>query len=114
MYVRCFSACTKRRIAVPCRQCSASLHAVTRGCLRQACESLRQKKSAFYTTLVPERDRDFHWLAPDIVAEVSFLEWTPSGQIRLVAKDAVRAPWQRSQSAPVRVWPCRGPSHGMN
>ncbi|MDR5832497.1 DNA ligase D [Caballeronia sp. LP006] len=53
-------------------------------------DSLRQTKSAFHNAPVPERDRDFHWLAPDIVAEVSFLEWTPSGEIRHPVFQALR------------------------
>ncbi|RQR65663.1 DNA ligase D [Burkholderia sp. Bp9125] len=29
-----------------------------------------------------ERGRDYYWLRPELVCEVSFVEWTPSGEIR--------------------------------
>jgi bifunctional non-homologous end joining protein LigD len=43
---------------------------------------LQQARPAFCNVPEPARDREFHWLAPDIVAEVSFLEWTPNGEVR--------------------------------
>jgi bifunctional non-homologous end joining protein LigD len=36
-------------------------------------ETLQQARPAFCNVPEPARDREFHWLAPDIVAEVSFL-----------------------------------------
>jgi bifunctional non-homologous end joining protein LigD len=29
-----------------------------------------------------DRERDYLWLKPEVVGEVSFLEWTPGGEIR--------------------------------
>ncbi|MCO4880997.1 DNA ligase D [Paraburkholderia caribensis] len=51
---------------------------------------LGQAKPAFYNPPNPEKDREFHWLKPDIVAEVSFLEWTPGGEIRHPVFHAIR------------------------
>ncbi|PRF97999.1 DNA ligase [Burkholderia ambifaria] len=39
-------------------------------------------RSPFVSAPTPERDREFHWLNPDLVAEVAFLEWTRTGQLR--------------------------------
>ncbi|SAL88430.1 ATP dependent DNA ligase [Caballeronia arvi] len=53
-------------------------------------QALLQPQPAFYNAPQPELDREFHWLAPDIVAEVSFLEWTPNGEIRHPVFHALR------------------------
>jgi bifunctional non-homologous end joining protein LigD len=53
-------------------------------------QALLQPQPTFYNAPKPERDREFHWLAPDIVAEVSFLEWTPNGEIRHPVFHALR------------------------
>nr|WP_310005166.1 DNA ligase D [Caballeronia sp. LZ043] len=53
-------------------------------------QALLQATPAFYNPPQPERDREFHWLVPDIVAEVSFLEWTPNGEIRHPVFHALR------------------------
>ncbi|SAK75621.1 ATP dependent DNA ligase [Caballeronia temeraria] len=53
-------------------------------------QTLFQAQPVFYNAPQPERDREFHWLAPDIVAEVSFLEWTPNGEIRHPVFHALR------------------------
>ncbi|WP_232471006.1 non-homologous end-joining DNA ligase [Caballeronia hypogeia] len=50
--------------------------------LGKRAQALLQAQPAFYNAPQPERDREFYWLVPDIVAEVSFLEWTPNGEIR--------------------------------
>ncbi|APA84092.2 DNA ligase D [Paraburkholderia sprentiae WSM5005] len=47
-------------------------------------------KPTFYNAPQAERDREFYWLKPDIVAEVSFLEWTPSGEVRHPVFHALR------------------------
>ncbi|NVH73716.1 DNA ligase D [Paraburkholderia sp. JPY432] len=52
--------------------------------------ALAQEEPVFYNAPEPERDREFHWLKPDIVAEVSFLEWTPSGEVRHPVFHAIR------------------------
>ncbi|KWH59351.1 DNA polymerase [Burkholderia cepacia] len=44
--------------------------------------ALGRKHSPFVRAPEPEADRDFHWLKPQLVAEVAFLEWTPTGQLR--------------------------------
>ncbi len=36
----------------------------------------------FYNPPPREKDRDFVWLAPELVVKASFLEWTPSGEVR--------------------------------
>lgn len=36
----------------------------------------------FYNPPPREKDRDFVWLEPELVVEGSFLEWTPSGEVR--------------------------------
>ncbi|KXU84352.1 hypothetical protein CR51_42220 [Caballeronia megalochromosomata] len=36
----------------------------------------------FYNPPAREKDRDFVWLEPALVVEASFLEWTPSGEVR--------------------------------
>ncbi|SAL78172.1 ATP dependent DNA ligase [Caballeronia telluris] len=53
-------------------------------------QALQRPSPAFYNAPEPERDREFHWLAPDIVAEVSFLEWTPNGEVRHPVFHALR------------------------
>ncbi|MDR5763114.1 DNA ligase D [Caballeronia sp. LZ035] len=53
-------------------------------------QALLQTEPAFYNAPQPERDREFHWLAPDIVAEASFLEWKPNGEIRHPVFHALR------------------------
>ena len=45
---------------------------------------------AFYNAPAPERERVFHWLTPGIVAEVWFLAWTPSGEVRRPVFQALR------------------------
>ncbi|MBP0588286.1 DNA ligase D [Paraburkholderia sp. LEh10] len=52
--------------------------------------SLAQPKPSFYNAPEPERDREFHWLSPDVIAEVSFLEWTPAGEVRHPVFHALR------------------------
>ncbi|MEX3897874.1 non-homologous end-joining DNA ligase [Paraburkholderia sp. BR10954] len=52
--------------------------------------ALAQEEPVFYNAPAPERDREYHWLKPDIVAEVSFLEWTPSGEVRHPVFHAIR------------------------
>ncbi|HDR9511694.1 DNA ligase [Burkholderia cepacia] len=44
--------------------------------------ALGRKRPPFASAPKPEADREFHWQKPDLVAEVAFLEWAPSGQLR--------------------------------
>ncbi|MGF6931071.1 DNA ligase D [Paraburkholderia sp. UCT70] len=53
-------------------------------------ESLRCAQTAFYDPPQPEKERDHLWLSPSIVAECSFLEWTPGGEVRHPVFHAVR------------------------
>lgn len=53
-------------------------------------ESLIQKKTPFSNEPTVDKDREHVWLAPEIVAEVSFLEWTPGGEVRHPIFHAVR------------------------
>ncbi|WP_244122342.1 hypothetical protein [Burkholderia latens] len=63
-------------------------HVAPRFALRQAREfedrlaALSRKRSPFVRAPEPDADREFHWLKPELVAEVAFLEWTPTGQLR--------------------------------
>ncbi|ACC73881.1 DNA ligase D [Paraburkholderia phymatum] len=52
--------------------------------------SLAQSEPSFYNAPERERDREFHWLRPEVVAEVSFLEWTPAGEVRHPVFHALR------------------------
>ncbi len=52
---------------------------------------LARKRSPFADTPEPEADREFHWLKPELVAEVAFLEWTPGGQLRHPSFQGLRA-----------------------
>jgi bifunctional non-homologous end joining protein LigD len=45
-------------------------------------ESLVRRQPQFHNAPRPEKGREFVWLEPELVAEVAFLEWTPSGELR--------------------------------
>ncbi|MFC0402981.1 DNA ligase D [Paraburkholderia rhizosphaerae] len=51
---------------------------------------ISQHKAPFRNPPQPESDREFIWLAPEIVAEVAFLEWTKGGEIRHPVFHAIR------------------------
>ncbi|CAL8481511.1 hypothetical protein [Caballeronia sp. S22] len=53
-------------------------------------EAHREAKPAFYNAPTPERGCDFYYLAPAIVAEVAFLEWTSSGEVQHPVFQALR------------------------
>jgi bifunctional non-homologous end joining protein LigD len=53
-------------------------------------EPLARVRSPFLNPPAPERDEDYLWLKPEIVAEVSFLEWTPGGELRHAAFEGLR------------------------
>jgi bifunctional non-homologous end joining protein LigD len=53
-------------------------------------ESARQRACPFYNRPAQEKDRDCIWLYPAIVAECSFLEWTPGGEVRHPVFHAIR------------------------
>ncbi|CAI9009816.1 DNA ligase (ATP) [Burkholderia ambifaria] len=44
--------------------------------------ALGRKRSPFVRAPKPEVDREFHWVKPELVAEVAFLEWPPTRQLR--------------------------------
>ncbi|SAL45640.1 ATP dependent DNA ligase [Caballeronia sordidicola] len=50
--------------------------------LEKKAKTLVRKTSACYNPPAPEKDRDYVWLEPRLVAELSFLEWTPNGEVR--------------------------------
>ncbi|WP_227746997.1 non-homologous end-joining DNA ligase [Paraburkholderia franconis] len=49
-----------------------------------------QHEAPFRNPPRPERDREYLWLSPEIVVEVSFREWTPRGELRHTKFLAVR------------------------
>jgi len=59
--------------------------------LQQRANALATKTSPFYNSPKPEKDRDFVWLEPQLVAEISFLEWTPAGEVRHPVFHGMRA-----------------------
>jgi len=59
--------------------------------LAKRAEALVQNKPPFYNPPSRERSRDFAWLQPEMVVEVSFLEWTPAGRIRQPVFHGMRA-----------------------
>ncbi|MDB5780993.1 DNA ligase D [Caballeronia mineralivorans] len=50
--------------------------------LQKKAKALVCKASPFYNPPPPDKERDYVWLAPQLVVEMSFLEWTPSGEVR--------------------------------
>jgi bifunctional non-homologous end joining protein LigD len=48
--------------------------------LQLKADALARKTSPFYNPPAPETDRDDVWLESWLVAEISFLEWTPAGE----------------------------------
>src|SRR5471032_2322904 len=50
--------------------------------LQKKAKPFALKTSAFYNPPPADKDRDYVWLEPQLVAEVSFLEWTPGGEVR--------------------------------
>ncbi|WP_244140611.1 non-homologous end-joining DNA ligase [Burkholderia sp. BCC1047] len=68
--------------------------------------ALVRKRPPFATAPEPEADREFHWLKPELVAEVAFLEWTQGGRLRhpsfqgLRADKPARAVTQETPDAP--------------
>jgi bifunctional non-homologous end joining protein LigD len=50
--------------------------------LQRQADKLAGGNSPFYNPPKPEKDRDHVWLEPRLVAEISFLEWTPGGEVR--------------------------------
>jgi bifunctional non-homologous end joining protein LigD len=50
--------------------------------LEKKAVALIRRKPPFYNPPPREKDRNFVWLEPQLVVEASFLEWTPSGEVR--------------------------------
>jgi bifunctional non-homologous end joining protein LigD len=69
---------------------AASVKASRNDAISKRIEPLKQKKAAFVVAPEPDQDRDYVWLKPELVCEVSFLEWTPSGEIRHAVFYAMR------------------------
>jgi bifunctional non-homologous end joining protein LigD len=61
---------------------SAALHA--------RIERLKRVRPPFRNAPSPERDEEFVWVKPDVVVEVSFLEWTPNREIRHPVFEGIR------------------------
>lgn len=53
-------------------------------------EPLRCEQTAFYNPPQRDKERDDLWFSPSIVAECSFLEWTPGGEVRHPVFHALR------------------------
>jgi bifunctional non-homologous end joining protein LigD len=54
-------------------------------------QGLSQPEPPFLRLPKPERERDYFWLRPEIVCEVSFLEWTRGGEVRHPVFQGIRA-----------------------
>jgi bifunctional non-homologous end joining protein LigD len=50
--------------------------------LEKKAKTLVSKTTHFYNPPPPDKERDYVWLMPQLVAEISFLEWTPGGEVR--------------------------------
>jgi bifunctional non-homologous end joining protein LigD len=50
--------------------------------LEKKAKALVQKVSPFYNPPAADKDREYVWLEPQLVAEISFVEWTPGGEVR--------------------------------
>jgi bifunctional non-homologous end joining protein LigD len=50
--------------------------------LAKKAKALVSRQSPFYNSPAPDKERDYVWLKPQLVAEISFLEWTPAGEVR--------------------------------
>jgi bifunctional non-homologous end joining protein LigD len=50
--------------------------------LEKKARPLIRANCAFYNPPPPDKERDYVWLTPELVAEISFLEWTPAGEVR--------------------------------
>jgi len=50
--------------------------------LAKKAKPLASKVSPFYNPPAPDKERDYVWLEPQLVAEISFLDWTPAGEVR--------------------------------
>ncbi len=61
---------------------ATSLKAAPLRRLEETLQANRAKKNPFAEAPEPEKNRAIHWMKPVLVAEVSFLEWTPGGGIR--------------------------------
>ncbi|WP_309834633.1 hypothetical protein [Caballeronia sp. LZ065] len=59
--------------------------------LERDASAVKRGESPFYNPPAPEKDRDYVWLEPRLVAEISFLEWTPDGEIRHPVFHGMRA-----------------------
>jgi bifunctional non-homologous end joining protein LigD len=57
---------------------------------------------------LPSDDRDVHWVRPELVAQVSFLEWTSSGGIRHASFKGLREDKSASDVVAERPAPDRG------
>ncbi len=59
--------------------------------LRARLEALERRTSPFATPVEPRLARVAHWVAPRLVAEVAFTEWTADGRIRHPSFQGLRA-----------------------
>ncbi|WP_018438771.1 non-homologous end-joining DNA ligase [Trinickia symbiotica] len=53
-------------------------------------ERIQRVRAPFRNPPAPDRDQELLWLKPEVVAEVSFLEWTPTGEIRHASFEGIR------------------------
>jgi bifunctional non-homologous end joining protein LigD len=71
--------------------------------LERKCDALIRADSPFYNPPVPEKDRAHVWLEPRLVAEISFLEWTPAGEVRHPVFHGMRTT-NRPRTSPRNRW----------
>ena len=75
--------------------------------LRKKVDAIRQENSPFSNPPPGAEGRRARWVAPKLVAEVAFTEWTDTGTLRHPAFQGLREDKQASEV--VREWPAANP-----
>ena len=75
--------------------------------LRRKVDAIRREKSPFSNPPTGAEGRRAHWVAPELVAEVAFTEWTQAGTLRHPSFQGLRE--DKQARAVVREWPAANP-----